>query len=234
MESMNELFSLLDSLNPGEIVVMKTESSSYGPEFFAILLKKYSEIREKELVVVDMLDSLHVLSEHLKMFGFKDTFSNVPVLKVGGTINIGRIIKRVSIGGEHIVYIKKYQEILEDYLRENEKNTMALVLGYERLMALLSKYNDFYQIIIETQKLLGHKKLITIYVMDTSVTKKLPLDPLPELERIATTVIKAEPKEGAGIFRIEKMPTVGIVKRTIEITTPTIMSLLLTLKQVRT
>ncbi|AMM53320.1 DUF257 family protein [Pyrococcus kukulkanii] len=234
MESMNELFNLLDNLNPGEVVVMKAESSSYGPEFFAILLKKYSELRGKELVIVDMLDTLHVLSEHLRIFGFKDAFSDIPVVKVGGTINIGKVIKRVGIAGEHILYVKRYREVLEDYLREKKKEIIVLVVGCERLMALLSKYNDFYQIIVEIQKSLGHENTIVIYIMDTSVTKRLPLDPLPELERIATTVVKAEPREGAGIFRVEKMPIVGIIKRTIEITTPTIMNLLLTLKQVRT
>ncbi|CUX77350.1 hypothetical protein CHITON_0571 [Thermococcus chitonophagus] len=213
---------------------MKAESSSYGPEFFAVLLEKYSELRGRELVIVDMLDTLHVFSEHLKILGFQDIFQETPVIKVGGTINVGKVIKRISVAGEHLLYVKRYRDVLEEYLKDKKESVIVLVLGCERLMALLSRFSEFYQIIIETQKLLGHKKIITIYVIDTSVTKKLPLDPLPELERIATTVVKAEPREGAGVFRVEKMPIVGIIKRTIEITTPTIMSLLFTLKQVRT
>ncbi|MFA4667877.1 DUF257 family protein [Pyrococcus kukulkanii] len=230
MESTNELFNLLDSLSLGEVVVMKVESSSYGSEFFTVLLERYSKLRGKELIIVDILDTLHVLSEHLKILRFRNVFNDVPVVKVGGTINVGKVIKRISIAGEHILYVKRYWEVLEDYLKGKEK-VIVLVLGWERLMALLSNYNDFYQIIVETQRSLGHENLLVIYVIDISVTKGLPLNPLPELERIATTVVKAEPKEGVGIFRIEKTPKVGIIKRTIEVTTPTIMSLLLTLKQ---
>ncbi|WP_167884977.1 DUF257 family protein [Pyrococcus sp. ST04] len=213
---------------------MKAESTSYGPEFFAILLKKYANMRGRKLIIVDMLDTLHVISEHLKVLGFPDAFADVPVIKIGGTLAVGNVIKRISIAGEHVLYVKKYKELLDGYLNEEEGEIMALVIGGERLMALLSKYSEFYQMIIETQKLLGHPKLITISVIDTTITRNLSIDPIPELERIATTVVEAIPKEGSSVLRIEKMPTIGVMKRTIEIVTPTLMSLLLTLKQAHT
>ncbi|WP_297436862.1 DUF257 family protein [Thermococcus sp.] len=209
--SVAEMFNLFDRVKFGEIALIEHRSSSYVPDLLSLLLKRYAEERGYMFIVDDNLDILHVINEHLKAFGVSGAFDDAIVVKTGGLQKVGRVASRINVEGEPSVYLPKYSHATEGVFSQAGKS-VNVVLGLERIFAFINNLRDFYIMILGAQGFLGNTKRKAFYFMDIDVAEKLPINPLPELERIATTVIDAEPELDKINVLVLKAPDVDIIE----------------------
>ncbi|WP_457752068.1 DUF257 family protein [Thermococcus sp.] len=205
MVNLGEVFNFLDRIKMGETVLVEYSSSNYAMDFTVLLLKRYAEERGYPFVIYDNLDTLYIIDKHLGFFGLKDAFSNSIVIKTGGVINIGRVIERIALEREPAIYLKRYEDSTKR-LQDKYRGSITVVLGMERLFAFINDFFSFYEIMTSMERFLGSAARRAFYLCDTRVCNILPLNPLPELENIASTVIRAKIREGRIIGKICKSP----------------------------
>lgn len=208
--SVLEMFNLFDRIKFGEAVLIKYRSSSYVPDLLSLLLKRYAEKRDYAFIVDDNLDMLHVINEHLKVFGINGAFDDAVVIKTGGVQKVGQVAGRVKVEGEPSVYLPKYSRATEGIFSKAGRS-VNVVVGLERIFAFINSLRDFYIMILGVQGFLGNTKRKAFYLMDLDIAEGLPINPVPELERIATTVMDAEPELDKINVLVLKAPDVDIM-----------------------
>ncbi|WP_048149605.1 DUF257 family protein [Palaeococcus ferrophilus] len=214
--SLQEVYTLLDSMKFGETVLVEYQSPSYILDFLLLLLKHYADERGLPLVIDDNLDILHVVNEHLKLFGVEGAFDGAMVVKTGGKINVGNVVGRIPLEGEPSLYLRRYEQLSREVL-SGVKNAINAVIGLERLFAFTENRADFYSIISSIQTFVGNHGRKAFYFVDVDIAERVPFNPLPELERIATTVIVTRPQKDRGIGRIVKGTNVEALGKEIEV-----------------
>ncbi|NJE30523.1 hypothetical protein E3E38_05595 [Thermococcus sp. 18S1] len=215
MEQLEELFRVIDTVQPGESVLVKYHPS-YAPEFLVLLLMEYGRKRNVPIIIDDNFDSLHVLQEHLRFWGIEEDFSDALVVKSGGRINVGNVIANVEFSSEPLVYIKKYEETMKNALAEIN-DSINIALGLERLFAFIHSPREYYLFITELQKMLGNTKRKAAYLMNTEVASTLEFNPLPELEYIASTVVEITPTPISAKVTFLKTPVRELLGREYEV-----------------
>jgi len=205
-----DLEKFLDSLRFGESVIVEYSPDSYAADFWVLLLKRYAEERGHEFLVDDNLDSLYVASEHLRFFGIPDPFKDAVVVKTGGVVEVGNVARKIKLEIEPSIYLKRYEDASREVFSQGGKFINA-VLGLEKLFAFLQGYRGFYEMISSIERFMGNPSRKAFYFMDVEVVRTLPMNPLPYLERIATTIvdIRMENERIKGFVR--KSPSTGFV-----------------------
>ncbi len=216
MGKLSEMFKFVDSIGFGETVLVEYSSPNYTLDFMVLLLKRYADDRGYPFVVDDHIDTLHVINEHLRFFGIRGIFDNAVVVKTGGVINVGNVVDRIKVESEAAIYLKRYTEaIAKTYLNLN--NVVNAVIGLEKLFAFVNDYRNYYEIMSSIQRFLGNKRRKAFYFMDKNLCSKLPLDPLPELEKIASTLIDVRFEGNRLIGMINKSPDTRMIGWEIEV-----------------
>lgn len=214
--SLQEVYALLDSVKFGETVLVEYQSPNYILDFLLLLLKRYADERGFPLVIDDNLDLLHIVNEHLKLFGVKDAFDGAMVIKTGGKINVGNVVGRIPLEGEPFIYLRRYEKLSGD-VYSKVKNAINPVIGLERLFAFMESKADFYSIISSIQAFVGNPGRKAFYFVDVDIAERLPFNPLPELERIATTVVVTRPEKDRGVGKIIKTTNVEAIGEELEV-----------------
>ncbi|CAB50626.1 DUF257 family protein [Pyrococcus abyssi] len=107
--------------------------SSYEPIdlIFYMVLNALKE-REIPYIIVDIMDQLSVLRNHLRLLGLKtDVIDSAKVVKLGGFIKTGNVVKRIEIGSDIGVWRKQLFITLE---KHGEKDGFTINVGLERLL----------------------------------------------------------------------------------------------------
>ena len=130
-KSAAEALESIGRLQPGEIVVV--EHTSLDPFHLAVLLVMASRRRDMHIAVTDVFDQLHVVRSHLAIMGI-DTglIDDVPVVKFGGMLTTGNVIRRISILDTPTVWQMEYREALERI----PEPRLVLTLGFEKLITI--------------------------------------------------------------------------------------------------
>ncbi len=210
MGSLRELFNFLDMVKNGETVLVEYSSSNYALDFMVLLLKRYADERGYTFVVDDNLDTLYLIDKHLSFFGLKDVFSDAIVIKTGGVVNVGQVAERIKLEREPAIYLKRY-ESASKRVQEKHPKSINVVLGLEKLFAFVNDFLSFYEILASIQRFLGNPNRKAFYMFDTRVCEMLPLNPLPELENLASTIVRAELREARIVGRITKCPNIEMM-----------------------
>ncbi|EHR77927.1 hypothetical protein OCC_03072 [Thermococcus litoralis DSM 5473] len=215
MESLEGVFKLADKIKFGEIVLVEY-SPSFIPELMTLGLMSYGKSRGLPVIIDDNFDSLHVIQKHLEFLGIKEDFRDALVVKTGGKRNIGNVVTRVKFVSEPVIYIRNYEEAGRAVFSKVEKS-INIVLGLERLFSFVSSVPEFYAFILALQSFLGNEKRKAFYLVNKDIASLIPFNPLPELERLATTVIEAVPTPTSGIFTFKKSTSLDLLGKKIEI-----------------
>lgn len=205
MESLQELFNLFDKIKSGETVLVEYYPS-FVPELGVVALLKYARSRRMQAIIDDNLDSLHTVKSHLKFLGIEEDFSDVLVLKTGGKRMVGNVLKRLSVPTDPFVYLSNYRKASSE-IKIEEGPYLNIVLGIERLFAFSKTVSEFYAMIHGIQEFVGNTRRKAFYFVNRERTKeigRITINPLPELERIATTIVEVTPYPGGGTLRIPK------------------------------
>ncbi|MCO6040549.1 DUF257 family protein [Thermococcus alcaliphilus] len=217
MESLEEVFKLVDKIKFGEIVLVEYYRS-FIPELMTLGLLYYGKSRGLPVIIDDNFDSLHVIQKHLEFVGIEEDFGDALVVKTGGKRNVGNVVTRVKFVSEPVIYIRNYEEAGRAVFSKVEKS-INIVLGLERLFSFVSSVPEFYAFILALQSFLGNEKRKAFYLVNKEIASSIPFNPLPELERLATTVIEAVPTPTSGIFTFKKSTSLDLLGKEIEIPT---------------
>ncbi len=212
----NVLEDILDKIQFGESVLVECKPS-YIPEFTVLALLKYSRRKNLPIIIDDNLDMLYTIKTNLELFGVHEDFSDVYVIKTGGKMEVGNVIKRISISEAPSTYIQKYKEAAQEAFK-NTKRAINIVLGLERLFYFVHGPQEFYMIIVSMQEFLGNKRRKAFYIIDKNVAKRAYINPLPELERIVSTVIEVEGRGISARLFFKKSASHGFIGKIIEVT----------------
>lgn len=69
-----------------------------------------------------------------------------------------------------------------------------LVLGLENVLMIMRDSRDFYRLLLSLQKYVGNKNRKAVYLINRDIVESMmPGFFLPELERVATTVVETRP-----------------------------------------
>ncbi|MCA6214179.1 DUF257 family protein [Thermococcus bergensis] len=215
MESLEEVFKLVDKIKFGEIVLVEYYRS-FIPELMTLGLLYYGKSRGLPVIIDDNFDSLHVIQKHLEFVGIEEDFRDALVVKTGGKRNVGNVVTRVKFVSEPVIYIRNYEEAGRAVFSKVEKS-INIVLGLERLFLFVSSVSEFYAFILALQSFIGNEKRKAFYLVNKDIASSIPFNPLPELERVATTVIEAVPTPTSGIFAFKKSTSLDLLGKKIEI-----------------
>lgn len=207
---------IADSILPGETVLVKY-TTSYIPEFLLKFFVDYSEERGIPLLIDDNFDSLHTLITHAKFMNLSIDLSGVYVLKTGGKVELGKVVAKVPFHPDPRVYLKNYEETSEKAFKKLPSPMINLVLGLENIFLIVRNPLDVYRILLAMQKFIGKQDRKAFYVVNESVMESLPVSVLPELERIATTVIKLTPYHTGANLKVLKSVNPNLIGREVKI-----------------
>jgi len=205
--SIRSISQIMDSLKIGETVLVIYEESLI-PEFSFLFFVEYASRKGMPIIVDDILDSLYVVKRHLEFTGIDTNFfDDVVVVKVGGTNKVGNVYKHIPLEG---AYREKYRLAVKE-LYKKKTNILNIVLGIENLFYLSTKPTDVLGVVSELISFLGEKSRIAIYMINKNIAEMAPINPLPFFERIASTVVYAEPYPRKAVIRIGKCSSLDLV-----------------------
>jgi hypothetical protein len=198
-----EASEIIDSILKGETVLIEY-TTSYIPEFLLRFFVDYSKETGTTLLIDDDFDALHAIYTHAEFIELDIDLSGAYVLKTGGSVDHGNVIARVPFHPDPRVYINNYEKESMNALKDVPSPVINLVLGLENIFLLVRSPRDVYTILLAMQHFTGNKSRKAFYVINEWVMKSLPVDVMPELERIATTIVKLRPYHTGTTLQVVK------------------------------
>lgn len=215
MDRLDGIFEIIDKIKFGEIVLLE-HGSSFVPELGVLLLLKYARVKNLPVVIDDNLDTLFLIKSHLEFFGIKEEFKDCHVIKTGGFLNVGNVVGRIHLATEPSIYVKKYKKMGFEMF-DRLQNSINIVLGIERFLHLLESPSEFYYMISALQSFLGNTKRKSFYFFDKDVGETSIINPLPELRRIASTVIEIHTHGSAASLTIKKAAAPSLLGKSVAV-----------------
>lgn len=208
------LFDVIDKTPFGDLVLIEDETS-YGSVLVAYALLRYARERGMKIMIDDILDSLFLVKKHLEFFGIREDFSNAIVIKTGGKMDVGNVIRKIPLEPELVIYLSRYESLINEIFSIGEY--INIILNPERLFAFVEKPTELYMVINFIQGFLGNKSRKAFYIIDKNIASTLKFNPIPELEGIATTVAYIRGENGKGKVTFGKTPFIELLDREFEI-----------------
>lgn len=208
---------LVETIQPGETVLIE-HRTSYVPEFTLKLIADYTRGNGIPLVIDDNFDTLYTLILHLRLMGVEVDLDHAYVIKTGGIHNIGEKIKRIEFHPDPRVYLRNYINASAEILVERKTPAINLVLGLENILMIMRDSRDFYRLLLSLQRYVGNKNRIALYLINRNIVESMmPGFFLPELERIATTVIETNSYPTGAILTFKKSINPAVIGTTVGI-----------------
>ncbi len=214
MNSINDLLRAIDAVKPGETVLVEYYPS-YVPEFATLALLMYARRKGLPVVIDDNFDALHVIQKHLALWGIHEDFSDVFVIKSDGHVDVGNIVARINFSESPDVYVKKYEDIGKKLL-SSIGPSVNIVLGFEKIFAFIHSVREFYLVMTRIQRFLGNPRR-AFYLVNKKTAEGLEFNPLPEMERIASTVVEIIPSPTSGRIVFKKAPLFELIGSELEV-----------------
>ncbi|MCD6140746.1 MAG: DUF257 family protein [Thermococcus sp.] len=208
------LFDMIDRTPFGDLVLIEDEAS-YGSIMATYVFVRYARERGIKIMIDDVLDTLFLVKKQLAFLGVQDDFSDAIVIKTGGKMDIGKVIGRIPLEIEPVIYLSRYEGIANEVFSEGKY--INIVLGLERLFAFMHEPLEFYTVINSIQGFLGNKSRKAFYMINKNIASNLKFNPIPELEEIATTVAYIREKYGEGKVTFGKTPFIEFLGKEFEI-----------------
>ncbi|CAB50007.1 DUF257 family protein [Pyrococcus abyssi] len=180
--------TVIDNIKFGETAIVLYPSNSYVRELLLNSALKYSRSNNVPILIDDNLDSLALVQRNLRVLGIDEDFRDVYVVKTGGKYNVGNVVARVPFHPDPRVYIQLYAEKTSSLKIDGYLN---ISLGIEDLFSSLTSPHEMYVLILSIQRFLGNTRRKAIYIINEDSLRTVPKEIKFELERLASTVIRA-------------------------------------------
>jgi len=195
---------LWSSLKPGEIVLI--ERTDVKDQYFGMhQLITWGVSNGYTILVVDVVDSLHLLTAKAKLAGFdSETFESVSVIKIGGRIRTGKILTWINDLSEPVILIKKFREAYEKFVDEHAP-VLTIALGVEKLFVTSEIMPKNVHIILSlVSQYVGDERRLAVHFVKTDLLDEGRRFLLSLLEDIATTVVRVSSNGKMTEFKIVK------------------------------
>ncbi len=209
MEGSSDVLDVMGSVRPGEIVLMEYGRSETPALIFHQIVSWGIE-RGYTIVVNDVLNSLYIYKQHLKMFGINvDFMDDIYSIKWGGSLQVGKLLRRVSIGSPAVEVIGEYLDSMNGILGRSRKTLMIFVGSEKVLIPYVQSIEDILVILNGMLPHLGDERMISFYLINSDIAEGISsLIPLA-FEGIATMVVNCETNSREGSVRFEVMKRLG-------------------------
>jgi len=208
------LFDIIDAPPFGDLILIEDEIS-YDSVIATYIFVKYARERGIKIMIDDVLDSLFLVKKQLEFLGIQEDFSDVIVIKTGGKMDVGRVIERIPLETEPVIYLSRYESIANKVFSEGKY--INIVLGLERLFAFIQEPVEFYTVMNSIRGFLGKKSRKAFYIIDKNIASTLKFNLIPELEEIATTVAYIRGEYGKGKVTFGKNPFIEFLGKEFEV-----------------
>jgi|GEM_PF-2946554 len=199
--------NLWGSLKRGELVLV--ERTDTGDQYFgAYNLVTCGLDNGYNIVIVDILDSLHLLTAKARLAGTEtEVFTKAEVIKIGGRTPTGNVIKTIEEISEPVILTKKFRDVYEQVL-ESKSPVLTIVLGLEKLL-MASEFSsaNVHALIKLISQYVGDERQLTVYLVKTDIVGPERQSITALLEDMATTVIRVSKKGKATEFHVIKSIT---------------------------
>ncbi|NJE07150.1 hypothetical protein E3E31_01090 [Thermococcus sp. M39] len=160
----NTLDEFLEKIKPGETILIEYCSLDH-PELVFYSIIKWAKDKGFPILIHDILDTLHVFAEHLRLSGHDIGFiKDIAVIKSGGIMPIGKIIKKARITDDIPVYSRDIHEAVKEFLTKiEERPIITVVLGAEKILKRHENQPRVIEYFFEVvaRKFLGNTSRIT-------------------------------------------------------------------------
>ncbi|NJE08768.1 hypothetical protein E3E31_09580 [Thermococcus sp. M39] len=180
-----------DGIKFGETVLVEHPATT--PTAIGLCrLVKWAKKKGYDIIIDDILDALYLYKMQMKLSGCgDDILDDVKVIKEGGRLEVGKVVKRLSIK-EPVIQEREYRRIFDPLLKGQVINP---VVGFEKLLLLANSKQDILTLVNGVLSFVGDERKISFYFINTDVLEDMTPRILPLLEEVATTVIRVT-KEG--------------------------------------
>lgn len=198
---MREINALLERLKFGETVLLEHNSLT-TPARGLYYLVKWAQEKNYQIIIDDVLDTLYLYSIQIKLSGLDPSIlDSVNVIKEGGRIEVGNVVKRLPIK-EAGIQEKEYAKVFDPLLEQGR--IINPVVGTEKLLLLSPSKREILTILNTILSYTGNEKRIAFYFINTDLLEKSNPCVIPMLEEIATTVIKVSKQGRETLFSVVK------------------------------
>lgn len=196
--------SLWGSLKRGETVLIERTDS--GDQYFGVYhLIRWGTEEGYTVLVVDILDSFHLLRAKARLAGMDDPIlDNVKAIKVGGRIKTGDVVGWIKDISEPVILMEKFKESYGRVLN-SENPVLTVVIGLEKLF-ITSGFSpkNTSALIMAMSGYVGDERRLGVYFLKTKVLQDTGKPIVGLLEDIATTVIGMSKKDKIVEFHVVK------------------------------
>lgn len=206
-----DLNAIFDQTRDGGVTIIEN-SAPLGVEFVLHALIEYSKLKGIPLIVEDIFDTLPVYLTHLELMGVSFEYTDINVIKVGGSQEACNVLAKARFENDPHMYMSKLGQELEKIIPEGDY--IHLVLGAERFLCLQNDAHTIRAILSSIKQKLSEERGMSIYSIEKPLIPNLPFNPLPLLEDAATSVVELTEDVG-GIIRIRlKKSALTLLMRT--------------------
>ncbi|NJF25979.1 DUF257 family protein [Thermococcus sp. Bubb.Bath] len=200
-----EITQFFSKIRPGETVILEHESAAVPSYALYRLLKDATE-KGNNILVDDFLDTLHVYKTHIELSGLDvSIFDRIPVIKIGGIIDIGNVVGRVS-PRRGVILRKEYEKVYSEVITEEEV-TINPVLGLEKILIFADDKVELMETLAQISLRLGDKRRIAIYFINKDILNEVNPVATPIIEFMSTTLVEVKKKGRVYTFEVLKSTT---------------------------
>ncbi|CAD5245080.1 DUF257 family protein [Thermococcus camini] len=188
---------VLFGLRPGETVLIEYSAVS-SPELLLYLICRRGRGRRTPLIIDDISDAFAESIIRLDLMGLElEGLRNAPVIKIGGSRDIGNIFGRVEVD-KYSLDFRYYDEIYEKIVPEEV--VFNPVLGIHKLFIALERH-EVIRLIRNISTFVGKKSRVALYFLNRDIMERYSPELLPLFEETASTVLHWN--FGGGKYRLE-------------------------------
>ncbi|MBP1911943.1 DUF257 family protein [Thermococcus stetteri] len=164
---------------------------------------RWAKEKGHRVVIVDILDTLYLYYQHIKLHGKEEKILNdVTVVKIGGRFKVGNVVGRINITGPTIGE-RAFSEIYQDLVKDG--NVVTIVLGLAKLMMLYSdSRKDILNIVNIILSYIGDERSKGFHFINSDLMKEVSPYIIPLIAELMTTVVKVERANGINVLKIMK------------------------------
>ncbi|GAB6136487.1 DUF257 family protein [Thermococcus henrietii] len=195
---------LWESLKRGEVVIL--ERSDVKDQYRGLYqLITWGLSKGYSILVVDVVDSLHLLKAKAKLAGFDgETFEKVSVIKIGGKTKVGNVVAWISDLSEPVIVAGKFREAYEKFVEENAP-VLTIALGVEKLFVASEVLPKNVHLVLSlVSRYVGDDRRLAVHFVKTGLLDESRRFLLNLLEDIATTVIRVSSNGKMTEFKVVK------------------------------
>ncbi|AFL95473.1 hypothetical protein CL1_1274 [Thermococcus cleftensis] len=202
--------SILFGLRPGETVLIEYSAVS-SPELLLYLICRRCRARGTPLIIDDISDAFAESVIRLDLMGLElEGLRNAPVIKIGGSREIGRVFGRVEVD-KYSLDFRYYNEIYEKIVPEEV--VFNPVLGIHKLFIALERH-EVMRLIRNISTFVGKKSRVALYFLNADIMERYSPELLSFFEETASTVIRWDFEGGKYRLRVIKAANASIVGST--------------------